>query len=150
MERKRLQTPHDRFFKAMFSKMPVISNFINEYLFSGVRLAFDDSIPWTIKNDSVDGFLNEFRSDIVYRLFEKTKSHFIYLLLEHKSFPDRKTVIQLKHYINSIENDITDSEKYEGPIPVVIYHGRRKWNIPLKLNLDEAGSALNRHFSILE
>ena len=70
--------------------------------------------------------------------------------MEHKSFPDRKTVIQLKHYINSIENDITDSEKYEGPIPVVIYHGRRKWNITLKLNLDEAGSALNRHFSILE
>ena len=48
-----------------------------------------------IKNDTVDGFLNEFRSDIVYRLFDKTRSLFIYILFEHKSSPDKRTIIQL-------------------------------------------------------
>lgn len=48
-----------------------------------------------LKNDTVDGFLNEFRSDIVYRLFDRISSQFIYLIFEHKSTPDKKTLIQL-------------------------------------------------------
>jgi hypothetical protein len=103
-----------------------------------------------LKNDTVDGFLNEFRSDIVYRLFDRISSQFIYLIFEHKSTPDKKTLIQLKHYLNSVENDIPESEKHEGPILVVIYHGRRKWDIPLSLDIDQPISSLQKHFSKLE
>jgi predicted transposase YdaD len=114
MNRKPLQTPHDRFFKAMFSKTAVVSSFVSTYLFPNEKIDIDFNISSAIKNDTVDGFLNEFRSDIVYRLFNKTNSRFIYLLFEHKSTPDKRTIIQLKHYLNSIENDIPESEKYEG------------------------------------
>ena len=149
-KRKRLQTPHDRFFKAMFGKTAVISSFVNTYLFPNSNLDIDYNLSCAIKNDTVDGFLNEFRSDIVYRLFDKTRSLFIYILFEHKSSPDKRTIIQLKHYLNSIENDISEDEKHEGPILIVIYHGRRKWNISLSLNLDLPNPALQKHFSKLE
>lgn len=150
MKRKRLQTPHDRFFKAMFSKTAVVSSFVSTYLFPDAEVDIDFNLSSAIKNDTVDGFLNEFRSDIVYRLFDKTRSRFIYVLFEHKSSPDKRTIIQLKHYLNSIENDIPESEKHEGPILVVIYHGRRKWNISLSLNLDQPNPTIQQHFSKLE
>jgi len=144
MKKKRLQTPHDRFFKAMFSKTAVISSFVSTYLFPNTKIDIDFNLSSALKNDTVDGFLNEFRSDIVYRLFNKTNSQFIYLLFEHKSTPDKKTIVQLKHYLNSIENDIPESEKYEGPILIVIYHGRRKWDISLSLDLDQPNPTLNK------
>jgi len=150
MKRKKLQTPHDRFFKTMFSKTAVISSFISTYLFPNTKVDIDYNLSSTIKNDTVDGFLNEFRSDIVYRLFNKTNSHFIYLIFEHKSTPDKKTLVQLKHYLNTIENEIPESEKHEGPILVVIYHGRRKWNISLSLYLDQPNPTIQKHFSKLE
>ena len=150
MKRKRLQAPHDRFFKAMFSKIAVVSSFVHTYLYSNRKIDIDFITSVMIKNDNVDGFLNEFRSDIVYRLFEKTKSHFIYLLFEHKSTPDKRTVIQLKRYLNTLENDIPVFEKYEGPILIVIYHGRRKWNISLSLDLDQANPIFHKHVSRLE
>ena len=144
MKRKKLQTPHDCFFKAMFSKTTVVSSFINTYLFPNTKVDIDFSFSSTVKNDTVDGFLNEFRSDIVYRLFDKTTSRFIYTLFEHKSTPDKRTIMQLKHYLNSIENDIPEFEEYDGPILVVIYHGRRKWSISLSLDLDQANPTLNK------
>lgn len=150
MKRKRLQSPHDRFFKAMFSKTEVVSSFVSTYLFPNTNVDIDFNRSTAIKNDTVDGFLNEFRSDIVYRIFDKKRSIFIYLLFEHKSTSDKKTLIQLKHYLNAIENEIPESEKHEGPILIVIYHGRRKWDIPLLLDLDQPDPALQKHFSKLE
>ena len=150
MKRKRLQTPHDRFFKAMFNKTAVVSSFVSTYLFTDVKVDIDFNPSSAIKNDAVDGFLNEFRSDIIYRLFDRTNSHFIYLLFEHKSTSDKKTLIQLKHYLNTIENEIPEGEKHEGPILVVIYHGRRKWNISLSLDLDQPNPTIQKHFSKLE
>jgi hypothetical protein len=150
MRRKRLLTPHDRFFKAMFSKTAVVSSFVNTYLFPNAKIDIDFNNSNAIKNDTVDGFLNEFRSDIVYKLFDKTNSQFIYLIFEHKSTPDKKTIIQLKHYLNSIENDIPEFEKHEGPILIVIYHGRRKWGISLSLDLDQPNPTLHKHFSKLQ
>jgi predicted transposase/invertase (TIGR01784 family) len=132
----------------MFSKTAVVSSFINAYLFPNIEI--DYSLSSAIKNDTVDGFLNEFRSDIVYRLFDKTNARFIYLLFEHKSTPDKKTLVQIKHYLNSIENDIPEGEKHEGPIPVVIYHGRRKWRISLSLDLDHPDPVLHTNFSRLQ
>ena len=123
---------------------------MSTYLFPDTKVDIDFNLSSAIKNDTVDGFLNEFRSDIVYRLFDRTRSQFIYLLFEHKSTPDKRTLIQLKHYLNSIENDISEGEKHEGPILVVIYHGRRKWGISLSLDLDQPNPTFQKHFSKLE
>jgi len=132
----------------MFGKTAVVSSFVSSYLFPDTKVEIDFNLSSAIKNDTVDGFLNEFRSDIVYRLFDKTRSLYIYLLFEHKSTPDKRTLIQLKHYLNSVENEIPESEKHEGPILVVIYHGRRKWDIPLSFHLDQ--SILKKNFSRLQ
>ena len=134
----------------MFSKTAVVSSFVSTYLFPDTKVDIDFNLSSAIKNDTVDGFLNEFRSDIVYRLFDKTRSLFIYILFEHKSRPDKRTLIQLKRYLNSIESEIPEGEKHEGPILVVIYHGRRKWGIPLLLDLDQPDPILQKHFSKLE
>jgi hypothetical protein len=52
--------------------------------------------------------------------------------------------------LNAIENEIPESEKHEGPILIVIYHVRRKWDIPFLLDLDQPDPALQKHFSKLE
>lgn len=49
MKKKRLQTHHDRFFKAMFSKTAVVSSFVSTYLFPNTNIEIDFSLSNAIK-----------------------------------------------------------------------------------------------------
>ncbi|HRP68877.1 MAG TPA: Rpn family recombination-promoting nuclease/putative transposase, partial [Turneriella sp.] len=53
----------------------------------------------------------------------------LYILLEHKSKPDKNILTQLLIYQKEI---YVKQEKYAAVIPVVFYHGKEKWNIPKK------------------
>jgi hypothetical protein len=49
MKKKPLQTPHDRFFKAMFSKTAVVSGFVSTYLFPNTKIEIDFSLSNAVK-----------------------------------------------------------------------------------------------------
>ena len=52
----------------------------------------------------------------------------IYILLEHKSEPESKTLFQLLRYMVRIWEGHARTGKRLGPIiPIVIYHGEREW-----------------------
>ena len=55
----------------------------------------------------------------------------IYIVFEHKSYPDKLTLIQVLNYCAVVwETNIRNKEPLRPIIPVVFYHGKQKFNLP--------------------
>jgi len=62
---------------------------------------------------------------------------FVYLLIEHKSYPDRLTALQVLRYVVRLwEKTLRETGQPGLPpvIPVVLYHGRTPWRVPERLS----------------
>lgn len=71
-------------------------------------------------------------SDIVYqcKLKNSKKKIKICLLIEHKSFPDKYTPVQIGGYIfSSFQKQIQNKEPLSPVIPILLYHGENGGNI---------------------
>jgi len=89
-------------------------------------LDFDDTAY--IQNRFKDLF-----SDIVIKTKINNKNTDIFILIEHKSTaPDDKALfLQTLNYIYSmLELDFNNKKDFRIIIPLVFYHGERKWKIP--------------------
>jgi predicted transposase/invertase (TIGR01784 family) len=129
-----ISNPHDTFFKQTFSQPEVIHNFLVEYLPPEVATALNLDGLELQKDSFVDSQLQEHFSDLLYKcplVGEETAEAFVYLLLEHKSSPEKLTPLQLLGYMVQIWQSVTRQGKDELPpiIPMVIYHGRSRWRV---------------------
>lgn len=128
-----LHNPHDRFFKAVFARAEVASDFLRHYLPPeiGVVLRLD---TLRIEKDSfVDPELAEHYSDLLYTviLHDGTPGR-VYLLFEHKSAPAPHIALDLLRCQVKIW-DQTIKAGHRGPLPpilpLVLYHGISRWTI---------------------
>ncbi len=140
-----ISQPHDRFFKELFAYPEAGRDFLKHYLPENIAGILDaDSFELT-KDSFVDKELRENFSDILgkVRLKDGTKAY-IYILLEHKSYPEPLTGFQLLRYMVRIwersvrkyesdkrKNKTSGDKPFYLPviIPIVIYHGESEWNI---------------------
>ncbi|MFN2341460.1 MAG: Rpn family recombination-promoting nuclease/putative transposase [Halanaerobium sp.] len=127
-----MATPHDKFFKEMFSKKEVAESFIKNYFTQDLLELFNTDDLEITKDSFVDEDLKEFFSDVVYRVKLNDQDAFIYCLFEHKSYPDKKVSFQLLKYMTKIW-DLYLKQKNSGKLPVIlpllIYHGGKSYNI---------------------
>jgi hypothetical protein len=60
-----------------------------------------------------------------------------YVLVEHKSYPDRWTMLLLLRYMVRIwDKEIAQNKELKtlpSIVPVVFYHGTRRWKLPLNM-----------------
>ena len=131
-----LTNPHDKFFKETFTRIEVARDFFTNYLPQPVvqTLALD---TLTLQSGSfIDNELQEQFADLLYQVqvhdaegvAEETVH--LYLLLEHKSYPDPLTRFQLLRYMMRIwERDVQAGDPLRPIVPVVIYHGREQWRV---------------------
>ncbi len=63
-----MATPHDKFFKEMFSKKEVAESFIKNYFPQDLLELFNTDDLEITKDSFVDEDLKEFFSDVVYRV----------------------------------------------------------------------------------
>ena len=65
--------------------------------------------------------------------------HLVYILVEHKSYPDPVVALQLYRYLGEIWQQywVRGENRKRGVLPVihpvVLYHGSRRWTAPLRL-----------------
>ncbi|MFO7736163.1 MAG: Rpn family recombination-promoting nuclease/putative transposase [bacterium] len=82
-------------------------------------------------NDSsyIDENLKNHLSDLVIKLTTKQKQKTdIYILFEHKSYVPKNIIWQLLRYqYMMFEEDYRAERKFRIILPVVFYHGERKW-----------------------
>ena len=128
-----IHNPHDKFYKAIFSRPEVAKDFVFRYLPPEITNLLDpDSITLT-KDSFIDHALAEQFSDLLYMVnFKSGESAYLYLLFEHKSYPDPLVAFQLLRYMVRIwEKDIDNYPKQPLLIiiPMVFYHGKDEWNI---------------------
>lgn len=127
-----LRNPHDLFFRETFSRLEVAQDFLEQFLPSEVRAVLDLNSLELQKDSFIDQELREHFSDLLYKVQLKDGNVAnIFLLLEHKSYPDTWVAFQLLRYmVRHWERTQREKIKSLPPIiPVVIYHGREKWQI---------------------
>lgn len=126
-----LTNPHDRFFKETFSRLDVARNFFAHYLPPPVAQSLNLDTLALQSGSFIDADLQEQFADLLYQVtLEKEQPAYIYLLLEHKSYPDPQTPLQLLRYLVRIwERDSRAGHSLHPIVPVVVYHGRERWRV---------------------
>ncbi len=128
----KIQNPHDKFFKEIFSNPLVARDFIENYL-PELILKIVDLNELEIQNGShVDEELSELFSDMLFRTKINQRDGYLYFLFEHKSYPDRMVALQLLTYMVRIWNQKVNRENdthIPVIIPLVIYHGKTQWKM---------------------
>ena len=131
--KEKIINPHDKFFKEFFSKEQEAREFLSMYLPEDIKKIIDLSTLSISKDSFIEKELQEYFSDILYEVDLKGQPAWIYLLFEHKSYPDVLVSFQLLRYMVKIwEQFLNQKQIYKGLhpiIPFVIYHGKAKWKI---------------------
>jgi hypothetical protein len=136
MDRKNRNHIHDHFFRESMARVAIakgiLITFINPLILK--RIGF--STFEIVKDDWISEKLNESRSDILYRAkLLNQKNEWIYFLFEHKSgsSSDKNTPYQILHYMSLVWDEFkkqgNSSPKIPVILPVIVYHGKKPWNI---------------------
>ena len=125
--------PHDKFFKAMFSRTEVARDFLLRNLPPEISALIEpDSIALT-KDSYIDHALREQFSDLLYTAkYESNRDLYLYLLFEHKSYPEPHIAFHLLRYMIQIwEKDLKNNSSLPlyPIVPLVFYHGKEEWKI---------------------
>ncbi|WP_300596427.1 Rpn family recombination-promoting nuclease/putative transposase [Niabella sp.] len=122
--------PHDSFIRCILSNKSIAIEYFKSYLppFISSQLHFASltQLPDTYLSED----LIKTMSDIVYSCQRKNGSPpvKISLLIEHKSYPDKHTSIQMGRYIfSALQKQVINKEPLSIVIPVLLYHGKGKW-----------------------
>lgn len=119
---------HDKFFKEAFSRLEVVTDFIRAFLpnefTSNLRLE-----TLARKQDShIDEEMSQHYVDLLFSVEFGGKPIAIALLLEHKSYPEEYPHFQLNRYqLNFWSDQLKEKQPLQYIVPIVIYHGNRKW-----------------------
>lgn len=128
-----INNPHDKFFKETFSRMEVARDFVVHHLPPDIRVLLDPSSLQIHKDSFVDEVLKEGFSDLLYRVDIKGEGGlFVYLLFEHKSYPDRDVALYL--LLSMCRIWIAYRKQVGGGLlppvlPLVVYHGKSRWKV---------------------
>ncbi|MCB1158311.1 MAG: Rpn family recombination-promoting nuclease/putative transposase [Leptospiraceae bacterium] len=124
---------HDSFFKLTFQDKENAIDFFKhrlpQELLKDISL---DSLEIT-KDSFVDPNFQDIHSDLLFKVLIANKESYIYLLLEHKSYPDSMTSFQLLKYMVGIWSLYWSQSSKEKNLrlplilPMVLYHGGEEW-----------------------
>lgn len=129
---------HDHYFKQLFARPALVAGFCAHYLprgvAAGMKLAPEGLAALPTEFAGRDGASR--RADVAFRVPREDGSPLpVYLLLEHKSRPERLASAQIARYcMHYWEQQLAEGQRSLSPIlPVVLYHGARPWRAPRDL-----------------
>ena len=124
------ENPHDRFFKETLGDPELAAEFLQLYLPPEVANLLDTSRLVIGDTSMADLKLETHLADLLFRVGLKTGGDaYIYVLPEHKSYPDKWAGLQLLSYATRLWEaaKARKSKRLPVVIPVVVYHGKRPW-----------------------
>ena len=128
------KSPHDWFFKTIFSKEENTERFLKGFLPNLYNIIKPNSLkllPTEKQSDKREKFFLDLSFECKLNTKAQNNNAILYFVFEHKSFPDKRTPSQIAYYKASImEEDEKKSRPYTPVIPIVFYHGSKDWNIP--------------------
>ncbi len=135
MKKDSIQSPHDKYFKEVFSHADSAASFFQNYLPAKLAPHLDWSSLALQPGTFVDEKLAVRQSDLLYHVTAKKKPLFLYVLFEHQSTPDPLMPLRLLGYMLRIWDQYLKKHKraikLPPVLPLVLYHGQRGWSAPL-------------------
>ncbi len=124
--------PHDRFFRQVFSQRDTAEDFLRNYLPPAVVALLDFSTMELAKDSFVDDRLRQHFSDLLYQVKQVDEQPtYIYILFEHKSYPEVLISLQLLRYMTQIwDLAVRQKSEFIPILPIVVYHGQAEWHLP--------------------
>ena len=129
---------HDALFRLLISDPRHAADLLQDYLPPEIASRLDPARPpELVEGASVDGDGAATRMDALFRVWIRGGGA-VYVLLEHKSYFDQKTPVQIMRYKLAVfQTSAVSGEVPHGKLPLVIplvfYHGRGPWNVPLSI-----------------
>ncbi|MCE7040758.1 Rpn family recombination-promoting nuclease/putative transposase [Dyadobacter sp. CY312] len=121
---------HDNFIRSIMSDKNVARDYFKGFLPGLVRDLLDlDSLEQST-DTYVSKELHKTMSDIVYTCRKKDMGEpvKICLLIEHKSYVDQNTPVQIGGYIFAgLMKQVVNKESISMIIPILLYHGKKRW-----------------------
>jgi predicted transposase/invertase (TIGR01784 family) len=130
-----LTNPHDSFFRQVMSRLDVATDFLRHYLPPEATAQVNLSAVEPVSETFVDEHLRSYHSDMVFTVrLTDNRPAVVYVLFEHKSYPDARVAFQLLRYMVRIwERWPKQSGALQPIIPLVVYHGQWEWRTALNL-----------------
>ena len=123
-----INNPHDKFFKATFSRLEVAQSFIEEVFPPDLLERLNLSAMKRINDSFTDAELEESLADIVYQTEYAGQKTLVTLLFEHKSYVQKYPHSQLLQYILNVwKEERKQKKKLSVIIPIIIHHGEGIW-----------------------
>ncbi len=128
-----ITNPHDAFFKQFLSKPEIAADFLTQHLPSELLALLALPTLAEQKESFVDEALRSHFGDLLYQVQTKGgKPLYLYLLFEHKSYPDDDVAFQVLRYkVRIWEKEIGKAKRLTPIVALVVYHGEVKWTAPL-------------------
>jgi predicted transposase/invertase (TIGR01784 family) len=127
-----INNPHDAFTQQLLSRLENAADFLQHYLPPKLVEALDLGTIELDNDTFVDEDLARHSSDLIYKVGLKGGGDArIVVLVDHKSDPEKWVGLQLLRYQLQIWQRARANNAEELPvvIPVVLYHGHRRWRI---------------------
>jgi predicted transposase/invertase (TIGR01784 family) len=131
-----VQNAHDRFFRRTLGERELAISFLQHYLPADVMPLLDLSTLVVTDTSLVDEALAEHQNDLLYEVQTRTgEGVLVYVLLEHKSYPDKWVLLQLLRYMVKLWQQEAEGQGNTAvlrPIlPILVYHGEVVWPFTL-------------------
>lgn len=123
--------PHDHFFRQTFGIPEIAKDYLRNFLPTQLAQQIQlDSIE-RVEGAFVSNKLRAHFSDIVYRCVLKDGGNaWLTFLFEHKSKQAKYPHIQLLRYMLEIwERAVKEKKRLPLIIPIIVYHGKKRWNL---------------------
>ncbi len=147
-----LTNPHDKFVREVWAREEVAWDFLSRYLPPAIASRLAPGSLRLRKDSFVDDALREHLSDLLYQVrLQGGGEALVYVLLEHKSYPDPWLEWQLLSYLVEIWRQERQQKKRRltPVIPLVLYHGRRRWRVVPLRQLFEAAAGLEAYIPVV-
>ena len=137
--------PYDTLFQAAFEN-PETAKELTLFLLPEAHATRLSGARLTVEPQSlVDEQARTHRTDLLLQFTwprrkarASPRTAYVYVLYEHKSYRDRWVTVQLLRYMATIWQRLaTERKRHRNEplpeiLPVVLYHGKKRWNVPLQ------------------
>ncbi len=125
---------HDSLFRGTFAELRHAASLLRAVLPPDITRHAEWPTLRLLPGTFIDPGLRSRQSDLLFSLMVAGRKVLIYILLEHKSFPDRWAAFQVLQYVvrihEAFRRENAGASHLPPVIPIVVSHGRRGWQTP--------------------
>jgi predicted transposase/invertase (TIGR01784 family) len=141
---------YDRLFRRLFGDAEAAADLARNALPQELLRRIDLSSAEVIEGSFVDEQLRGHQTDLLVRFRSSGgREIYLYVLVEHKSSPDRWAALQMLRYVVRVYQKLLEKEtsrkRLPKVVPLLLYHGSRRWRYALSLESHIEGKREDAH-----